>query len=837
MASLPRALRPPVWLCFLAVNAALVTLHYALDRGSLAQGLAYWVVGLLAFVAVVVGILVQRPSRTAHLWFLALGLALLSVGDAIFTGYAVQELVLPYPSVADAVYLTGYLSFAIAMLFLIRSRQRPNVSDILDGALVLCAAALVIWFVLIEAAARDASVGVLSRVVSSAYPALDVLLIVVLVQLLLTGGARSAAFRFVALGAATLLATDIVYGMQNLNGAYVEGAWLDVGWMVAVSLWGAAALHPSMQTLHLHGRLRETSLTGRRLVLLAATMFVTPLVMVLYLNTEDTFDVTLVAAVATLTTALVFARMALLFREHSRAVVALRDAAVQLQAEQALRSSNERFQAAAQALECAIYEWSAETGETVWTEGLSSAFQHPVERDGQSVGWFLEQVHPEDRAEVADIVIKAERGSSSTEASYRFRAGDGTHRHVWDRWTAIKDADGGVIRIIGGLVDVTDRHELQLQLQQSQKMQAVGQLAGGIAHDFNNLLLAISGNAELLRESPTLGPQDHADVGEIVEAAGRAADLTRQLLTFSRVQPHELESVDLNSTVTGIETLLTRLLGATIEIVTSLDPRLPRILGTHSGIEQIVVNLAVNARDAMPAGGRLCITTQFDPASAQVRLVVEDTGEGMDEATASRVFEPFFTTKDVGKGTGLGLATVYGIVEQFGGSVTLTSSPGEGTRFEVVLPSTESSPAAVAPVMSLAGGGAERILLVEDESSVRAVVTKMLTAQGYTVDAADDPLAALELLAGDTTSPDLIVSDLVMPNLSGFAFAERAASLRPGMRFLFISGYSGHTVLEDSSLLEDVQVVQKPFTAAELTRAVREALDAPAQAPRLIVSA
>jgi CheY-like chemotaxis protein len=240
----------------------------------------------------------------------------------------------------------------------------------------------------------------------------------------------------------------------------------------------------------------------------------------------------------------------------------------------------------------------------------------------------------------------------------------------------------------------------------------------------------------------------------------------------------------------------------------------------------------------MPAGGQLCISTQYERVSARVRLVVEDTGEGMDEATAARVFEPFFTTKDVGKGTGLGLATVYGIVEQFGGSITLASRPGEGTRFDVLLPFAESFPEAVSPVVApLASAGSERILLVEDEPGVRAVVTKMLTAHGYAVVAADDPLHALELLARDTLSPDLIVSDLVMPNLSGVAFAERAASLCPGMRFLFISGYSGHTMLEDSRLLNEVQLVQKPFTAVQLTHAVREALDARAETPRVIVNA
>ncbi|MDX6399276.1 MAG: hypothetical protein QOJ43_2684, partial [Gaiellaceae bacterium] len=493
-----RVPRPAAWLCFLALGATIIVLHYAFAIGSLAQALAYVSIGMVACAAVVTGIVLRRPTKKAYLWFLALGLGLLSVGDAIFITYdSVLEVERPYPSVADGFYLAGYLSFCIAMLFLIRSRQRPSVSDVLDGAIVLCGAALLLWFALIEAAARDASVGVLSRVVSSAYPALDVLLIAVLVQLLLTGGGRNVAFRLIALGTGALLATDIVYGLQNLDGTYVEGSWLDAGWMISVALWGAAALHPSIRTLHQHAPLRETSLTGRRLVLLAAATLVTPVVIAVYLKGEDTFDLSLVAAVAAVTTVLVFSRMALLFREHTRVVVALRDSAAQREVEQALRSANQRFEAAAQALDCAIYEWNLDTGGTHWTEGLSSAFQHPVQPAGSTTGWFLSQVHPEDMAEVTDIVARAQEGSTRSEASYRFRAGDGTYRYVWDRWIAISDAEGVVTRIIGGLVDVTDRRELELQLLQSQKMEAVGQLAGGIAHDFNNLLLAIAGNAEL----------------------------------------------------------------------------------------------------------------------------------------------------------------------------------------------------------------------------------------------------------------------------------------------------------------------------------------------------
>jgi signal transduction histidine kinase/ActR/RegA family two-component response regulator len=596
--------------------------------------------------------------------------------------------------------------------------------------------------------------------------------------------------------------------------------------MISIALFGVAVLHPSISLPHANTLVHDTRLTWRRLALLGLALLITPIVFAFYSGPAESIDRIVIVVAATLTTLLVVARLALLFSEHAATVAALRDAESRAAVDAALREANERFESAARALDCAIYEWNADTAETYWTEGLASAFQHRVDRTPDSE-WFLAQVHPDDRAEVTTILARAKTDPNRCEASYRFRAGDGTYRFVWDRWIALTDADGAVTRVIGGLVDVTDRHELDQRLLQSRKMEAVGQLAGGIAHDFNNLLLAIAGNAELLQQSPRLGPQDEEDVREIIKAAGRAADLTRQLLTFSRPRRHELGSVDLNATVTGIEQLLKRILGENIEIATSLDARAPAILGTHSGIEQIIVNLAVNARDAMPGGGRLGISTHFEFGSTDVRLAVEDTGEGMNEAIAARVFEPFFTTKEVGKGTGLGLATVYGIVEQFGGTITVTSRPGEGTRFDVVLPFAERPPDVASAVPPTAGTGSERVLLVEDEPSVRTVVAKMLTAHGYEVVTAEDAVEALELLTREARSPDLIVSDLMMPKLSGVAFAERAESLHPGIRMLFISGYSGHAMLEDNSLIEGIQLVQKPFTAGTLTRAVRDALDAP----------
>ena len=807
--------------------ASMIAVYFVAGVGTTLQTLSYEGIGVLALVACTTGILVHRPERPAYLWWLAAAICFHLAGDAVLVVYDMRAITAPFPSIADFVYLGGYASVVVSMILLVRRRERPVWSDLLDASIVLVGSALLFWFTLVEPFARGAGSNVMSKLVSAAYPSADILLVVAVSQLVLSAGTRNTSFRLIAVGALFLLSTDVVYGLESLRGLYAPGGWLDAGWMISLTLFGVAVLHPSISSLDSKTPVHDTRLTWQRLTLLGGALLITPVVFALYSGPADSIDLIVIVAAGTLTTLLVVARLALLFTEHSVTVAALRDAEGRAAIDAALRKANERFESAASALDCAIYEWSAETGETYWTEGMSSAFQHRVDRAGPDTGWFLGQVHPDDRARVTKITARAQITPGRSEASYRFRAGDGTYRFVWDRWVALADGDGAVTRLIGGLVDVTERHELDLLLQQSQKMEAVGQLAGGIAHDFNNLLLAISGNAELLLESPALGPRDQGDVREIVEASDRAADLTRQLLAYSRPARDELGAVDLNSTVAGIEPLLTRLLGENIAIATFLDPRAPTILGTSSGVERIVVNLAVNARDAMPEGGELRISTHAEPGSAHARLVVEDTGEGIDDAIAARVFEPFFTTKEVGMGSGLGLSTVYGIVKQSGGTITLASRNGEGTRFDVLLPVAARGPEDVTPVAPVAGQGSELILLVEDEPSVRAIVTKMLTMHGYTVVTADDPIDALELLAQETFAPDLIVSDLMMPRLSGVELAERVESLRPGVRFLFISGYSGHRMLEDSRLLEEVQLVQKPFTAGALTQAVRQALDAP----------
>jgi CheY-like chemotaxis protein len=374
--------------------------------------------------------------------------------------------------------------------------------------------------------------------------------------------------------------------------------------------------------------------------------------------------------------------------------------------------------------------------------------------------------------------------------------------------------------------DLTRQNELEVQLRQAQKMEAVGRLAGGIAHDFNNLLTAIAGYSEFL----SAGLEDerlrrHAD--EIRKAAARAAALTGQLLAFSRRQVLQPRVLDLNAVVSDMDMMLRRLIGEDVELVTLLDPKLGAVRADPTQVEQVIVNLAVNARDAMPHGGAVTIeTTNVATGDGEfVELRMSDTGIGMTEEERQQLFDPFFTTK--AGGTGLGLATVYGIVEQSGGTIEVDSEPGLGSCFRIVLPRVdEAAERGESPTPASAPeAGSETILLVEDESVVRQLVAEILETSGYSVLQAGDGPSALELLRRHTGPLDLLVTDVVMPGMSGPEVAQAVTSMRPGTQVLYTSGYTDQAIGHHGVLEPDVAFLQKPFSADDLNRKVRGLLD------------
>jgi PAS domain S-box-containing protein len=507
-------------------------------------------------------------------------------------------------------------------------------------------------------------------------------------------------------------------------------------------------------------------------------------------------------------------------------------------AEEALRESEERYRSLIEEAPYGIYHASTDGRLLGVNRALAAmlGFGSPSELLGTSVNDRYQ-----DASEWRRLVEDHESAPRIPELEVGWTRRDGTPITVRLSGRTLIGGDGRLEGFEMICEDVTERRLLEEQFRQSQKMEAVGRLAGGIAHDFNNLLTAVTGYADLLRarippDDPRLGY-----VEEIGGAADRASALTQQLLAFSRRQILRPRVVELDHMVRSVERMLGRIIGEDIELATLLDAR-GHVRADPSQLEQVLLNLAVNARDAMPRGGRIEIETRdvevsesFGrtrmpmPPGAYVLLAVTDTGSGMDRDAMAHIFEPFFTTKDPGKGTGLGLATVYGIVKQSEGFIWATSTPGKGARFEIYLPRVEREAEAVPPAPApLLEGGSETILLVEDEAGVRRVLSEMLAWHGYTVLEAGLGAEAVDLARTHEGPVHLLLTDVVMPRLGGRALRDEVVRHRPGIRVLFISGYAGEGPAAD--LLEDgAAFLPKPFTAAALVQKVREVLGGAAE--------
>jgi PAS domain S-box-containing protein len=461
---------------------------------------------------------------------------------------------------------------------------------------------------------------------------------------------------------------------------------------------------------------------------------------------------------------------------------------------------------------------------------------------GQSIGQqWTSVLHPEDVPQSVAQWSDSVRTGAAYEAEFRLRNQEGKYRWFLARGFPMRDHRGDIVRWFGICTDIEDFKQTQEQLHQSRKMEAVGRLAGGVAHDFNNLLMVIIGYGRMLSDAAELQGTPSTEAEQILYAAERAAELTRQLLTFGRRQIVQPRLVNLNSVVRETETLIRRLIGEDIAIRTDLDPELLPVKIDPGQMEQVIVNLAANARDAMPGGGQLIVETanvDLDQPYVSghstvapgryVMLAVSDTGQGMDPETQSHIFEPFFTTKGPGKGTGLGLSTVYGIVKQGGGQIWTYSEPGEGTTFKIYLPAVLEAggepKGLVLPSRSEARG-TETVLVLEDETSVRKLVQAMLGQQGYNILEAGTPVEALKYCKEHAGPIDLLVTDVVMPGMGGRQFAELAAHYRSTMKVLYMSGYTGDSIAHHGVLDAGVAFLQKPFSLESLLQKVREVLN------------
>ena len=514
----------------------------------------------------------------------------------------------------------------------------------------------------------------------------------------------------------------------------------------------------------------------------------------------------------------------------------VRDLTQNKDVEEMLRRNQDALEVALEAAGLGTWEHDLSTGETAMDSRAKALFGIGADETPSRARW-LDAIHPDDRQAASERWERSMAERQACSAEYRVVWPDGSIHWIMAVGRFVTDPPSGSPgRFTGVVLDLTERRRTEAHLQESLRLEAVGRLAGGIAHDLNNMLAAILGFSDLLTQS--LEPDDPraADVEQITRAAARSAGLTRQLLAFARREMTQPRALDINSVIHHAHALLPPILGENVELELRLAPALGAVYADARQVEQIVMNLVLNARDAMPQGGRVTIetgTTQLSPGERELAgrftmLSVTDTGHGMDAATLQRIWEPFFTTKPPGRGTGLGLASVYGSVKQSGGFVWADSEPGRGTTVQVYWPEVhaEAEPAVEPEPPAPLVGGSETVLVVEDEDLVRALGVRALRTFGYTCHAAHDAAEALRLLNDPEASVDLVVTDVVMPGMSGGALGSEVARLRPGMPVLYTSAFSDEDVIRRGLLGEGRPFLQKPFTPSELGRMVREALDA-----------
>ncbi|MEO9036300.1 MAG: ATP-binding protein [Gemmatimonadaceae bacterium] len=503
------------------------------------------------------------------------------------------------------------------------------------------------------------------------------------------------------------------------------------------------------------------------------------------------------------------------------------------------RLLNRRLAEAQRVAQLGYWEIDAANGDVFWSDEMYRLAGLEVGLRPAPTDRFLDLVHPNDREMMRRVATGAVDNPTEFTVQYRLLPADAPMRTVEAKGWLIVD-DSKQRKLCGTIQDITARDRLETQLRRSQKMDAIGQLAGGIAHDFNNMLTVIEGCGSLLLTDHAWDPSARELISEINAAANRAAALTRQLLAFSRQQVLQPRVVDVNEAIGGVETMLRRLIGAHIDFQTTLDRTLYKVKADPGQLEQVLMNLAVNARDAMADGGRLTLETAnvwFDDTQAKLygsikpgayaMLAVSDTGHGIAPHDLERIFDPFFTTKEAGHGTGLGLSTVHGIVEQSGGYITVYSEVSRGTVFKVYLPRATADDVSEELITNTDAmpRGTETILLVEDDKPVRDISAIILRRQGYTVIETSSGIEALRACEDPTVLFDLVVSDMIMPQMGGRELSAHVGRLRPGVPMLLMSGYTRDSMLHNAEFAPGTHFIEKPFTPATLARQIRSALD------------
>ena len=776
-------------------------------------------------VALFVGIRRNRPAGRGGWYLILAGHCSYTVGDAIWRTQP------PFPSPADAFFVVAYTLLLAGLVRLAREHRDPNDrTGFIDALVVTLGLSVLAGVFLIEPVVFNSDLDIVGRIVSLVYPAFDLLLVGVLVRLLLTSARRNAAYLLLSIAFFCQLMADTFYSLSILNNTFSFSHPLIAAYMLSYVFLGAAALHPAVGRVSPEiGGSRRTGVL--RLVILGAAASIPLIVMMSEAALSGISHVAAIAIVSGVLLILIFVRVGVL----------MADIAERQKIEAALREAETRYRTLVERIPAAVYiDDLDEISSNIYIGPQIESMTGWARTEWQeNPGMWLEIMHPED----LDGVIALHRVSNETGefiAEYRVIGRDGQIVWIRDEGVIVTSDDGRPMYWQGVLIDITKRKDLEQRLLHAGKMEAVGQLAGGIAHDFNNLLAIIQNYASFLVDE--LGPEDarREDAAEIVTASGKAAGLVRQLLTFSRQEVVQPVVLNINDVVLETKRLLRRTIGAHIDLQLELASDLEPVKLDPSRIEQLLINLALNARDAMGQGGTLRITTlparevegRSPGAEGQggfMCLAVTDTGEGMSSGVQERIFEPFFSTKARTRGTGLGLATVYGIVEQEGGHIDVDSAPGAGTTFSVYLPVTdekiENRPTIQPPAVE--NGGGKVVLVAEDEETICRLIHRVLTPKGYLVHLTHSGEEAIEVFERCGGEVDVLVTDLIMPGMSGKELAAQLHARSPSLATLYMSGYSDDLVAHHGVVDDGGCYIQKPFGPIELLKEVASALKQP----------
>lgn len=866
---------PTRWAGWLVLGAGAFTLAYIVwiaaggpntKHGYAVSQVLYLAVGAVAvFLAAQAARAHRGQKRNQAAWALvAASLAAFWLGEVLWTIAESSSGNVESPNWADLCYLIYYPLLLTALILLsVRSGSRAERFKIaLDAATIFLGGGVLVWYFVLRPSLEGLG-STFADAITIAYPTGDLLLILGIAVLAVGGNRFRSIPALVTLLSAVVFgfAADLAYGYTSMLDSYEAAGIIDVVYLVSWFLFCLAAAFEyqaasSEQRVPAPAAAKPAGEEARRPHVLPYFAIGIALVVLVW-ALRPTFGTAEAGAAvaAVLVTVLAMARQIVAMREASR-----------LREVQAIQASEERFQNLLRRTQFSVDHvaeammWTAPDGRIV--DVNTAACKMLGYSNDELLRMTIFQIATElgeDQARWQQSwEATKKQGSRVIEAEHRTKSGRMLPVEVSINYL---DYSGEEFNVAFAH-DISERRraeqtlrETEAQLRQSQKMDAIGQLAGGIAHDFNNLLTAIVGYCELILASGEgVSEPVRADVEEIKAAADRATALTRRILLFSRRQPLESKVVGLNDVVADVERLLNRTLGEHVELATILHPDAGRVEVDVVQFEQAITNLAVNARDAMPHGGRLTIETglmEIDEEFCALRpgmlpgmhavLAVSDTGEGMDEETKTRAFEPFFTTKEAGKGTGLGMTSVYGTVKQSGGGVFIYSERGYGTTVKVYLPqlvdarnapgSGMSPLPAAAAYTAVAPRHSETVLVVEDEQGIRHLVKRVLAARGYQVLQAANADDAVPILEDDAQQIDMLLTDVILPgSLQGGDLAKRALALRPSLTILYMSGYTRDTVLQAGRLQAGMHYLEKPFTPQALSRRVREVLD---QGPEL----